>query len=136
MKCIDIAADQWPRFCDDFSRLHRGWLVTTRVVEGVSRVPVPTRCTARDLPFAGLSLEPNQRDLLMRFGEGKLHISERVRGATRLCMMRSEDGADAGLQIDKADDTGILLMFRSPVPPALGSGEAAFQRSQGVGHPN
>ncbi len=134
MKTIDIAPDQWPRFCDDFTRQHRGWLVTTSILEQASRVP-PTELedskahhTASDLPFAGLSLEPNHRDLRMLLGEGNTHISEPIPGVTRICMLETDDGAHAGLRIDKSNDSGVLIKFRVAAVPESLDGVAASER--------
>lgn len=134
MKTTDIPSEQWPRFCEDFSRQHRGWLVTISILDPVSRMPVAEfeggdeRRTARDLPFAGLSLEPNQRDLSMLLGEGKLHVNERISGVTRICMLETDEGAHAGLRIEKSDDTGIMLRFRVAARPDSLDGIAASER--------
>lgn len=134
MKSIDITPDQWPRFCEDFSRQHRGWLVTTSMLERASLIPpaslddAKAHRTARDLPFSGISLEPNHRDLTMLLGEGKLHVSEPIPDVARIWMLETDEGAHAGLRIDKSNDTGVLLRFRVAAYPESLDGVAASER--------
>ena len=134
MKSIDISPELWPTFCEDFSRQHRGWLVTTSVLDGVSQTPLPERdqChihpTARDLPFAGLTLEPNGQDLVLLLGEGKLHVSEPIHRVRRIVMLETDDGAHAGVRIEKSDETGVLVRFRVPAHPERLNGVAASER--------
>lgn len=134
MKSTDITADQWPRFCEDFSRQHRGWLVTTGTLERAHRIPEEElddgswHRTARDLPFSGLSLEPNHRDLVMMLGEGKLHISEPIHQVTRICMLETDEGAHAGLRIEKSNGSGVLLRFRVAARPESLDGVAASEQ--------
>ncbi len=134
MKSTEILPHQWPRFCEEFSRQHRGWLVTTSVLERSSDVLVDemdashAHRTARDLPFSGLSLEPSRRDLMLLLGEGKLHITEPIADVTRIRLLETDEGAHAGLRIDKSDDTGVLLRFRVAARPESLDGVAASER--------
>ena len=134
MKGIEITPDKWPGFCQSFSHLHRGWLVSISAFEptdeGFGLIPDEAHAhrTSCDLPFAGLTLEPNQRDLMMRLGEGKLHISEPIRAVTRIRMLETEEGAHAGLRIDRSDHTGIMLMFRVAARSDELDGVAASER--------
>lgn len=134
MKSTNIVPDQWQRFCEDFSRQHRGWLVTTSILERSSHVPAAdidesrAHRTARDLPFGGLSLEPNRRDLMLLLGEGKLHVTEHITDVIRIGLLETDEGAHAGLRIDKSNDTGVLLRFRVAARPESLDGVAASER--------
>jgi hypothetical protein len=114
MKPIDIAPSNWPGFCEDFSRRHRGQTATTFVLG--SGAAAATRCTARDLPFAAVTLDANQRDITLRLGDGKLHITECVQGVASLFMLQGDDGGEAGLRIDRTDDSAIMLTLSATAP--------------------
>lgn len=133
MKSTDIIPEQWPQFCENFSRQHRGWLVTTSILERSSDAPVTeideshAHRTARDLPFGGLSVEPSGRDLVLLLGEGKLHIYEPISDVVRIRRLETDDGGDAGLRIDRSDETGVLLTFRVAARPESLDGVAAAE---------
>jgi hypothetical protein len=122
MKRVDIAPTNWPGFCEAFSRHHHGELATTFVLRPGDAAA--TRCTARDLTFAAVTLDANQRDITLRLGDGKLHITECVHGVASLLMLQGDDGAEAGLRIDRTDDSAIMLTLRA-TPPLDGRDGAA-----------
>lgn len=123
IKVIDIAQDQWVEFCVDFSRQHRGWLVATSIIEPASRDaalkrPHPhSHLTARDLPFSGLRSLPDGRGLKLLLGDGKLHIDESIPDATSLHVLETDEGAHAGLRIDKRNGSSLLMNFRVAARP-------------------
>ncbi|WP_139556398.1 DUF5335 family protein [Methylotetracoccus oryzae] len=111
MRCVDIPPTEWADFCERFSRRHRGQLAAT-FVKGAGDTAA-TRCTARDLPFAAVTLDPNQRDITLCLGEGKLHITECVHEVASLFMLEGENGAETGLRIDRTDDSGVMLTMHA-----------------------
>lgn len=133
LKVIDIAQDQWPAFCRDFSLQHHGWLVATSVIEPESP-PSPdggegphTHLTARDLPFSELRALPNGRGLTLLLGDGNRHVHESISDATSLHALETAEGAHAGLRIDKRTGGSLLLNFRVPARPESLDGMAAAE---------
>ena len=107
MTRIDIPPAEWPDFCERFSRRHRGQLAAT-FVKGTGDTAA-TRCTARELSFAAVTIHPNRRDITLCLGEGKLHVTECVHEVASLFMLEGDDGAETGLWIDRPDDSAIML---------------------------
>ncbi|MGY6215530.1 hypothetical protein ACW73L_10250 [Methylolobus aquaticus] len=125
MRRVDIPPAEWPDFCERFSRHHRGQLATT-FVKGTGD-SAATRCTARELPFAGVTLDPNQRDITLCLGEGKLHLTECVHEVASLFMLEGDDGAETGLWIDRPDDSAIMLTVGATDPIEVPGGRAKAQ---------
>lgn len=133
MISTEIAHDQWPLFCIDFSRQHRGWLANTSALDQASRIspdethPAGGHPTARGLPFSGLEPGPRQNDFVMELGDGNRHVTEPIRDVTRICMLESDEGAHVGLRIDRSNDTAVLLTFRVAARPETVDGIAASE---------
>jgi hypothetical protein len=107
MATIDVPADQWPEFLDEFSREHRAWLTTVEPsVSGLGE-PRPLgavrperdgrRISAIEVSFAGDS----GADIL------------RIENPMSLRVRRTATGADRALEI--VDDEGFCtrLGFRA-----------------------
>ncbi len=133
MKTQLIASEEWLRFCEEFSRQHRGWLATTSFVDEASAsAGSENQITAehgvvRDIPFHALRFEPSKRDLLMLLEDGNTCITQPISAATRICLLETEEGAHAGLRIDRAGGGTIMLRFRAPARPESLDGIAASE---------
>ncbi|MFO1419024.1 MAG: hypothetical protein U1E83_10185 [Methylotetracoccus sp.] len=120
IKVTDIAPDQWTRFCEDFSRQHRGRRVATSVIESTSPYgldPIEHRhahLTARDLPLTGLAALPTGCGVALLLGEGKLQVHESIPDVSSLHALETLEGACVGLRIDRLTGSSLLLSFRVP----------------------
>ena len=116
MQTQEIPRREWKGFFDSFSRQHEGWLATLEVLTA----DVGAQEEARELPLAGVSLssggdetEAISIDLGTRPDE---HVSHAISDPTAVWLEQTEEGANAALEIERADGTKTLLRFRSPMP--------------------
>ena len=127
MKGTAIAPHHWKGFCEDFSRRHRGWLVTVESESG--REPSTAEATgsargrrasdvlADKAAFAGLSVQqregrPARVAIAVREGERVAHHVVTVPAVFRV--ERTEQGADRHVAIRSVSGDLLLLEFLTP----------------------
>jgi Family of unknown function (DUF5335) len=124
MPTQEIPHYEWERFFDEFSRLHRGWLVTIEMLG----LDIRDQVQARDLPLEGIAIEPNEigedQITIIAGAQGDARISHTIDGPDRVWLKQNEEGADEALEIESTDST-VLLRFRSTVKPEMLDGVLA-----------
>ena len=116
MEAQEIPRDQWNSFFDNFSRQHEGWLANLEVFDP----EIGAQEEAHELPLKGVSVSSEADEAenisidLGKQPEG--HISHTISKPIHVWLEKTDQGANAALEIEAADDTKILLRFRSPMP--------------------
>jgi hypothetical protein len=123
MSAKPVASSDWVRFCEEFSRQHRGWLVTTSirdrplVAENDGADTAEERCVVRDVRFRGISFEPRDGSLSVTLGEGALQITQSIAEVAAIGLLEAGPGVHAGLRIESAGHGAMILRFRAPASP-------------------
>ncbi|QXP85634.1 hypothetical protein ABZN20_11410 [Methylococcus sp. ANG] len=123
MSTKPVASTDWVGFCEEFSRQHRGWLVTTSIrdkplaAENNVADAAEERCVVRDVRFRGLSFEPKDGSLSVSLGEGALQITQSIAEVAAIGLLEAGQGVHAGLRIDSAGHGAMILRFRAPASP-------------------
>ena len=119
MNTDEIRPPQWREFFDTFSRAHEGWLVTLEVLG-----PMGAQEEAHELPLVGITAdEPSHGGAIwMTVGEGDQTLTHSVDAPTRVQVERTEEGAEAAVQIESKSGEKTLLRFRSAVAPEMVDG--------------
>jgi Family of unknown function (DUF5335) len=119
MTTDEIRPPEWREFFDTFSRAHDGWLVTIEVLG-----PMGAQEEAHELPLVGVTAEEPSHggSISMTVGEGDQALTHTVSEPTRVQVERTEEGAEAAVQIESKSGEKTLLRFRSAVPPELVDG--------------
>jgi Family of unknown function (DUF5335) len=117
MPTREIPRHAWTDFFDRFSRQHRGWLVSLDVT-GPAAGP---QVRASEVPLVWVTAEPqaNRRDrievaLEACRGEPITYI---IPAATHVRLQATEEGADAGVEIESSAGGTTRLRFRSAMLP-------------------
>ena len=122
MHTQEIPRQEWNSFFDSFSRQHEGWLATLEVFGS----EVGAQKEAHELPLEGLSLASEaEKSASIAINMGKtpdVHINHTITKPEHVWLEKTDDGADAALEIEWANDSKTLLRFRSPVPPEFVDG--------------
>jgi hypothetical protein len=115
MKNRQVPRAEWYQFFRAFSRVHQGWLTTLRVLSG----GLGAQVEARDLPLEGVvSDESSVGPITISLGGGlSTHIEHRVFDPLQVWVERTEDGAEAAVEIESKDGTKTLLEFSSAALP-------------------
>jgi len=115
MQTIEVPQKDWSRRLDEFSALHDGWLVSVDVMGPA----VGVQPQIRDLPLRGITAETGSRAPAITIaaarqdGEQITHI---IHSPTRVRLERTNEGADAALQIESREGTAAILRFRHVAP--------------------
>ena len=119
MPTDEIRPSQWREFFDTFSRAHEGWLVTIEVFG-----PLGAQEEARELPLVGVTAEEPSHgsSISIVVGEGDRILTHAVGEPARVWLERTQEGADAAVEIESKTGEKTLLRFRSAVLPELVDG--------------
>jgi hypothetical protein len=100
-----VPRQEWSRFCERFSRRHRGWLASLEV--GGSLI-------TDALPLWEVSVEPRGAgtDILVTLGAADSPMIHRVARVEAVMALRTAEGSETGLRLDPAGGPGHLLRFR------------------------
>ena len=110
MRTVGIPREAWTTALDEFSRVHRGWLVSLDVLDPTAGA----QPEVDNLPLLGVS-GGGADDSAITISAGQSwaeHISHTIHAPTRVQLERREDGADVALQIESADGAQAILRFR------------------------
>ena len=116
MQTIEIPRAAWAGRLNEFTSAHQGWLVSLDVL-GPELGAQPE---VSNLPLLGVSADTSSCDDTIVIAVGRPpgeHLSHLVHQVTRIYLERTEEGADAALQIESADGTRTLMRFRVPTLP-------------------
>lgn len=119
MQTKEIPKDEWPKFLDNFSRTHEGWLVTLEIVG----TELGAQVQERELALQGLVDDWDEihgDQIVIMFGEKPDdHITHRIENPTQVSLEQTDGGADVALAIKSADGVMALLRFLSPILPEM-----------------
>ena len=125
MQTQEIPRQEWNNFFDSFSRQHEGWLATLEVFG----FDVGAQEEAHELPLEGVSVASEaDKSESIAINMGKTledHVSHTITKPQHVWLEKTDDGADAALEIESVGDSKTLLRFRSAVPPELVDGIVA-----------
>jgi hypothetical protein len=119
MQTKEIPKDEWPKFLDNFSRTHEGWLVTLEIVG----TELGAQVQERELALQGIVDDWDEihgDQIVIMFGEkADDHITHRIENPTQVSLEQTDGGADVALAIKSADGVMALLRFLSPILPEM-----------------
>jgi hypothetical protein len=122
MKTKEIPINEWPKFLDNFSRKHEGWLVTLEILG----TELGAQVQERELTLAGIVDEWDEihgNRIVIMFGEKPDdHITHSIERPTQVSLEQTDGGADVALAIKSADGVMALLRFLSPMLPEMVDG--------------
>ena len=125
MQTQEIPPQEWNSFFDSFSRQHEGWLATLEVLGS----DLGAQEEAHDLPFEGVSVASEaDKSKSIAINMGKTpedHINHTITKPQHVWLEKTDDGADAALEIESVDEARTLLRFRSPMLPEFVDGVVA-----------
>jgi len=118
----EIPRSEWHRFCETFTRNHRGWRVTIALIDTALLESMPearAHPLTRELPFHGITEESPEHDraMVVTAGDGPHHLTHTIRDGQHLFLERRANGADVGLRIDARSGQSTLLRFRTAARP-------------------
>ena len=113
MQTEEIGPGRWRSFFEGFSRAHEGWLANVEVLGRFGAQPV-----ASELPFVGIVLdEPSHGgSLSIVLGRGNELMTHTIAKPEHVEIERTDDGADAAVEIETSDGEKTLLTFRTTAP--------------------
>jgi Family of unknown function (DUF5335) len=116
MRTIEIPREAWVQQLNEFSVVHDGWLVSLEVMgPEIGAQPEIT-----NLPLLGVSADRIDRDATMTVSVARSstdHVTHVVHAVTRIDLERTDEGADAALEIKSSDGTTTLLQLRVAALP-------------------
>lgn len=121
MMKTEIRSADWQAFCEQFTRQHRGWLVTVDM-ESIEHQDVASASTRRrfahDDPLQALMAVPNPHgtSLLVETG-GERTTRVLIDRPVRLRLQQTDEKANAGICIDADDGQTMRLAFRVAAHP-------------------
>jgi hypothetical protein len=112
---IAVAPEQWRSFLENFSRQHRGWLVTLESSpQDRSPLALPSDWRLQEVVAPPNAPRGELCIAMSREGEDFLRC---LSSAVRLTLLRDASGADSGLEIASADGSVLTLHFRAAAKP-------------------
>src|SRR5436853_7080557 len=125
MQTQEIPRQEWNSFFYSFSRQHVGWLATLEVFGP----EVGAQEEAHELPLEGVSIAAEadkSENIAINMGKTpEDHISRTIPKPKHVWLKKTDEGADAALEIESEDEAKTLLRFRSPMPPEFVDGIVA-----------
>jgi hypothetical protein len=123
MTSREIPRSEWSSFLDGFASQHQGWLANLDWRQhGDGRVAV---FYERPLDQIHFDTEGNGRIALVFGRADGPQVTEVVDAPTRIRFLETTPGAHAGLEIESANGTELVMRFRSAMPPEMVDGIAA-----------
>ena len=112
MPTEEIGHSRWRSFFEEFSLAHLGWLSSLEVLGVLGAQHIVT-----ELPLLGIVVdEPSHGgSLSILLGRGSETITHSIPNPARVEVLRTEDGADAAVEIEAREGEKTLLTFRAAV---------------------
>lgn len=121
MPTQEIPSYEWARFFDEFSRRHRGWLVTIEILG----LDIGDQVQARNLPLEGITVDPNEvgedQITIIAGDRPDARISRTIAAPSRVWIKQTDEGADEALEIESFNGA-VLVRFRSAALPEMVDG--------------
>lgn len=125
MQTVEIPREAWDQRLNEFTAVHEGWLVSLDVLAA----EIGAQPEIRNLPLLGVSSDRIDHDATIAISVARSatdHFTHVIHAVTRVYVERTEEGADAALQIESADGTRTILRFRAAVLPETVDGIARW----------
>lgn len=131
----EVNVEEWSAFCEIFTRQHKGWLVTLKVIPSHMAAPSDAAAPAgsppivREQPLEGLSEDQagGEPELVILVGDRNNHVSHLIRRPTRMVVQTGEGGVRS-LRIDSRYGMTTFLEFRVSAPSETLDGLAESER--------
>jgi len=115
MQTLEIQPARWSRALEEFSVIHEGWLVSVDVISP----SLGAQPELANLPLMGVVAEVGStRGAVVTIAAGMLdgqQITHTINAPTRIYIERTDQGADAAMEIEAADGTKTILRLNTPV---------------------
>ena len=111
----EIPREEWPRFFDEFSRRHRGWLVSIEIFGALG-----AQVEANQRPLNGIVAEERKGSFVIEILTGSAlgeTLTHTVARPTRVQVEETGEGAEAAVQIESKDEGRTLVRFRAVALP-------------------
>jgi Family of unknown function (DUF5335) len=122
MQTREIPRTEWRSFFDTFNRQHEGWLATLEVFSS----DLGAQEQAHELPLEGVTVSSQtgtDEEIAISLGRSpEEHINHTIAEPTHVWVERTNEGANAALEVESKDQTKTLLTFRAAVTPELVDG--------------
>jgi hypothetical protein len=116
MQTVQIPREAWSQTLNDFSAMHEGWLVSVDVLSA----EIGAQPEVHDLPLVGVVAEPDGDGGTITISAARQaagQITHTIHSPTRVWIERTDEGADAAVQIESADGAKTIVRFRTPALP-------------------
>jgi hypothetical protein len=123
MQTHELSPAQWIPALDELSAAHEGWLVSVDVLSS----EIGAQHEIESLPLLGVSADRSDRGTTVTIAAGRPpgeRVTRVIGDVSRVYVGRTDQGADAALEIESADGTRTILRFRVPVLPERVDGVA------------
>jgi len=121
MPTQEIPRNQWSEFLNRFSRQHEGWLVTLEVFSP----DIGAQEEAHELPLEGITIAGGDDSKGIAISAGRTlehHLTHTILAPAHMWIQRTNQGAEAALEIESEDNSKTLVRFRSSVLPEMVDG--------------
>ena len=116
MQTVEIPREAWVATLDEFTAIHEGWLVSLEVLGP----EIGAQPAMDNLPLFAVSADRPDRGGTITISAARAtgeHMTHTIHGASRVYIERTDEGADAALQIESGDGTRAILRFRTAARP-------------------
>ena len=116
MPTVEIPREDWVRQLNEFTNIHEGWLVSLDILS----TELGAQPEIDNLPLLGVSADRIDHDgtiVVSVAGSASEHFTHIIENVARIYVERTDDGADAALEIESADGTRTILRFRVAALP-------------------
>lgn len=124
MQTVEIPRDAWGRYLNEFTAIHAGWLVSLDVLAD----ELGAQHEIHNLPLFGISADRVGHDDTVAVSVASSrggHLTHIIKAVSRIWLERTEEGADAALQIESAGGIKTILRFRATALPETVDGIVA-----------
>lgn len=116
MQTVEIPPNTWVARLNEFASMHEGWLVSVEVFGP----DIGAQPEVDNLPLLGISIDridANDTVAISLARSSGDHLTHLIHAVTRIYVERTDDGADAALEIESADGVKSVLRFRAAARP-------------------
>ena len=116
MQTVEILPVRWSQALEEFSALHEGWLISVDILAPA----IGAQPEVHDLPLTGVVAERLMTGDTITISAGRSaagQITHTIHSPTRVWIEKTDDGADAAMQIESAEGTTTILRLKTPARP-------------------
>jgi uncharacterized protein DUF5335 len=115
METVEIQPARWSHTLEQFSASHEGWLVSVDVLAP----SLGAQQEVRELPLVGVVAEPGADGgvITIAAANDAGQITHTIHSPTRLWIERTNEGADAAMEIESAEGIKTILRLKTPASP-------------------